>query len=127
MEALPADFYDYRKAIDFGNQSFTYLRPYYTFMLNHIQNLSYMDCSMDCTKEGMGIKNQLHFNEHKMHLIDSLIVEKELKDNLFGTLPLTTYCMFTIPRKISAISSTPSANFQKTIGISMKSTISSTA
>ncbi len=83
MEALPADFYDYRKAIDFGNQNFTYLRPYYTFMLNHIQNLSYMDCSMDCTNEGMGIKNQLHFNEHKMHLIDSLIVEKELKDNLF--------------------------------------------
>jgi hypothetical protein len=83
MEALPEDFYDYRNSIDFGNHDFTYLRPYYSFMLNHIQNLSYMDCSIDCANEGKGIKNQLHFNEHKMHLIDSLITEKELKDNLF--------------------------------------------
>lgn len=83
MEALPDDFYNYRKEIDFGNKEFTYLRPYYSFMLNHIQNLSYMDCSKDCTTEGNGTKNQLHFNEHKMHLIDSLITEKELKDNLF--------------------------------------------
>ncbi len=83
MEKLPEDFYSYRKELDFANKDLTYLRPYYSFMVNHIQNLSYMGCSKACGIEGNVVKNQLHFNEHKLHLIDSLVIEKELKDNLF--------------------------------------------
>lgn len=83
MEALPHDFYAYRKDIDFNNKDFTYLRPYYSFMVNHIQNLSYMACSKECAIHDNVVKNQLHFNIHKMHMIDSLVTEKDLKDNLF--------------------------------------------
>ncbi len=83
MEDLPADFYDYRKKIDFNNKDLTYLRPYYSFMVNHIQNLSYMACSRDCAIHNNVVKNQLHFNIHKLHMVDSLVTEKELKDNLF--------------------------------------------
>jgi len=82
-EKLPEDFYAYRKNIDYGNPHFTYLRPYYRFMVNHIQNLSYMGCKKDCEENSGKTKKQLHFNEHKLQLIDSLVNGKELKDNLF--------------------------------------------
>jgi len=82
-EPLPEDFYAYRKHIDYGNKNLTYLRPYYIFMVNHIQNLSFMGCAKECEIIEGQVKKQLHFNEHKLHLIDSLVSEKELKDNLF--------------------------------------------
>lgn len=83
LEKLPQDFYAYRKTIDYGNAQLTYLRPYYRFMVNHIQNLSFMGCMEDCEKTKGKTNKQLHFNEHKLHLIDSLVDEKELRDNLF--------------------------------------------
>ncbi|QCX00219.1 transaldolase [Aggregatimonas sangjinii] len=83
LEKLPDNFYQYRKSVDYGNEQLTYLRPYYEFMVNHIQNLSFMSCTKECQmKEGV-VQKQLHFNEHKLHLIDSLVSEKELKDNLY--------------------------------------------
>jgi len=82
-EKLPKDFYAYRKTIDYGNENLTYLRPYYRFMVNHIQNLSFMGCKEECQNKNGENQKQLHFNEHKLHLIDSLVDEKELKDNLF--------------------------------------------
>ncbi|NHF59267.1 transaldolase [Flavobacteriaceae bacterium TP-CH-4] len=83
MEKLPKGFYDYRSTLEFGNEELTYLRPYYNFMLNHIQNVAFMDCSERCKVKKKIVKNQLHFNEHKLHIIDSLVTAKELKDNLF--------------------------------------------
>lgn len=83
IETLPDDFYAYRKDINFENENFTYLRPYYNFMINHFGNLAYMSCSYKCTIKNDVIKNQLHYNRHKLKLIDSLVKENELKDNLF--------------------------------------------
>lgn len=80
---LPEGFYSYRKNIDFNNQKLNYLRPYYDFMRSHIGNLSYMTCSHKCNITNSIVKNKLHFNQHKLKLIDSLVIEKELKDNLF--------------------------------------------
>ncbi len=82
-EKLPANFYDYRKQVDYGNKHLTYLRPYYEFMVNHIQNLSFMDCTSACQIMKNEVQNQLHFNEHKLELINKLVTDKELKDNLF--------------------------------------------
>ena len=83
LHDLPKDFYTYRKNLDFNNQNLTYLRPYYDFMKAHFGNLSYMSCMNDCIDGNSGAGKQLHFNKHKLHLIDSLVVEKELRDNLF--------------------------------------------
>lgn len=80
---LPKDFYTYRKNIDFNNQQLNYLRPYYDFMRSHFGNLSYMTCSHKCNITNNKVKNKLHFNKHKLKLIDSLVIEKELRDNLF--------------------------------------------
>lgn len=80
---LPKDFYDYRADLTFNDKDLTYLRPYYHFMNNHMGNLSYMTCTHDCAIKKGEVRNPLHFNMHKLQLIDSLVKEKELKDNLF--------------------------------------------
>jgi len=84
MHELPENFYDYHKKVDFENQEFTYLRPYYKFMKYHLGNLSYISCKKDCmTAETKMVKNQLHFNRHQLYMIDSLVQQKVLRDNLF--------------------------------------------
>ena len=84
MHELPDDFYSYHSDVDFENDDLTYLRPYYNFMRYHLGNLSYMDCKENCkTNDKHLIENQLHFSKHQMYMIDSLVHQKELRDNLF--------------------------------------------
>lgn len=83
IKELPIDFYNYRKEVSFGDSDLTYLKPYYNFMNHHFGNISYMSCSHLCKIKNDVVKNELHFNKHKLKLIDSIIMEKELKDNLF--------------------------------------------
>jgi len=83
MVKLPEDFYDYRKELTFNDKDLTYLRPYYNFVRNHVGNLSYITCSNNCEIKNDIVRNQLHFNKHQLNVIDSLVEEKELKDNLF--------------------------------------------
>ncbi|WP_298476405.1 redoxin domain-containing protein [uncultured Maribacter sp.] len=85
---LPEDFYNYRKNINFNNHQLNYLRPYYNFMRSHFGNLSYMTCSHKCIIKNNEVKNKLHYNKHKLKLIDSLVIEKELKDNLFRNVAI---------------------------------------
>lgn len=83
LHKLPPTFYAYRSGIDYNNRNLIYLRPYYDFMKSHLGNLSYMTCSKSCDASNGTAHNQLHFNQHKLALIDSLVGEKELRDNLF--------------------------------------------
>lgn len=83
IHELPNNFYDYRKNINYKDKDLVYLGPYYEFMKDHFGNLSYMNCSHLCKGSDKDLRNQLHFNTHKMKLIDSLVQEKSLKDNLF--------------------------------------------
>lgn len=80
---LPKDFYAYRNQINYGDHTLTYLRPYYDFMKAHFGNLSYMSCKNECKNAHKDESKQLHYKKHKLHLIDSLVIEKELRDNLF--------------------------------------------
>ena len=84
LHEMPEDFYAYHKQVDFENTELTYLRPYYNFMKYHLGNLSYMSCKENClTADKKMIKNHLHFNQHQLYMIDSLVKQKELRDNLF--------------------------------------------
>lgn len=80
---MPNDFYGYRDHVNYEDSNLTYLRPYYNFMKYHLGNLSFMSCKSYCDPESMESVAQLHFNKHKLALIDSLIKQKELRDNLF--------------------------------------------
>ncbi|TVZ14421.1 TlpA family protein disulfide reductase [Maribacter sp. MAR_2009_72] len=83
IHELPKGFYAYRNTIDYNNKNFTYLRPYYDFMKAHFGNMSYMNCIKGCENRNFNTSKHLHFNKHKLQLIDSLVMEKELRDNLF--------------------------------------------
>ena len=80
---VPSNFYAYRKSINFNNKNLNYLTPYYNFVKSHLKNISYNGCEQKCGVVDETITNQLHFNRHKLSLIDSLVQEDELKDNLF--------------------------------------------
>ena len=80
---LPPDFYDYRANINYDDNDLNYYQPYFNFMIWHLGNLSYMDCKNGCGTKIKMSKTQLHFNQHKLMLIDSLIKQNELRDNLF--------------------------------------------
>lgn len=83
LHDLEENFYSYRKNINYNDKELSYLRPYYDFMKSHLGNLSYMTCKHGCKNlKDLG-DNQLHFNVHKLNVIDSLVVEKDLRDNLF--------------------------------------------
>lgn len=82
---LPAGFYNYRNAIAYNSPELAFLRPYYEFMLYHIGNMAYMNCQNTCESEIATDFNQLHFNKHRLTLIDSLFDDGELRDNLFRT------------------------------------------
>lgn len=82
VDELPLSFYDYRQDLSYNNNNLNYLRPYYNFMKSHVENLTYMGCQHECVVKGNIVMNQLHFNRHRLKLIDSLVKENELKDNL---------------------------------------------
>ncbi|MEO9892938.1 transaldolase [Aurantibacter sp.] len=82
IQEVPANFYDYRKNLDFNDSDLTYLRPYYNFMNNHFGNITYMSCTSDCELKEKFVKSRMHFNSHKLYIIDSVVIDKELKDNL---------------------------------------------
>ena len=84
LHDMSEDFYAYHQQVDFNNRELTYLRPYYNFMKYHVGNLSYMSCKKKCnTEDWQMVENQLHFSKHQLHMIDSLVDQKELRDNLF--------------------------------------------
>jgi hypothetical protein len=85
---LPPDFYDYRANINYDDNDLNYYQPYFNFMIWHLGNLSYMDCKNGCGTKIKMSKTQLHFNQHKLMLIDSLIKQNELRDNLFRNVAM---------------------------------------
>jgi len=80
---LPKDFYDYRADLNIGDKDLSFFRPYHEFMKFHLGNLAYMSCVNDCGEGKKLTINPLHFNSHQLHVIDSLVTEKDLRDNLF--------------------------------------------
>ncbi|WP_262420335.1 TlpA family protein disulfide reductase [Flagellimonas meishanensis] len=88
IHELADSFYDYRKTIDLNNRDLTYFRPYFDFMKYHFGNLSYMDCMEHCSTEKKPVSSHLHFNKHKLYLVDSLVVEKDLRDILFRNIAM---------------------------------------
>ncbi|MBU2996069.1 transaldolase [Cellulophaga baltica] len=89
---IPEEFYTFRKGLDFDNKELTYFTPYYDYMKRHFDNLAYNDCATACVNEGdRYIKDHLHFNLHKLKLIDSLVNGKKLRDNLFRNVAMSYF------------------------------------
>lgn len=83
------DFYNYRADLDYNSEALSYHRYYYNFLKSHFDNLAYMGCVYDCHgKHAEIIQNKLHFNQHRLRLIDSLVKIKNLRDNLFRSVAI---------------------------------------
>lgn len=85
---LGEDFYGYRKNIDLNNKDLTYFRPYFDFMKWHFGNMSYMTCLENCSTDQKPVSDRLHFNKHKLALVDSIIKQTELRDILFRNIAM---------------------------------------
>jgi len=86
---LDLTFYNYREDLNVNNKDMVYFRPYYDFMIHHFGNLSYMACMNECGMDShLTKKNHLHLNRHKMILIDSVVKERDLRDNLFRNVTM---------------------------------------
>ena len=89
IHELEDKFYDYRETLDFDNTNhLAFFRPYYDYMKYHFGNLSYMTCAKHCGMENLAVNDHLHFNKHKLVLVDSLIEEKELRNVLFRNIAM---------------------------------------
>ncbi|GGW43394.1 hypothetical protein [Arenibacter certesii] len=86
---LDKDFYSYRKNVDYNLDELAYHRYYYNFLKTHFDNLAYMGCADNCQGQHFEIvEDKLHFNQHKLKLIDSLVTSKSIRDNLFRSVAL---------------------------------------
>ena len=45
-----------------------------------------MTCLKDCGDDLEAVSDRLHFNKHKLYLVDSLVVENEIRDILFRNI-----------------------------------------
>jgi hypothetical protein len=88
---ISEEFYEYRDALNFDDKDLTFFTPYYDYMKRHFDNVAFTYCSVDCSDGGRVIKDQLHFNQHKLKLIDSVVKEKKLRDNLFRNVAMTYF------------------------------------
>src|SRR5690606_1151669 len=89
VSQISADFYPYRKNLDYNSEALSYHRYYYNFLKSHFDNLAYMGCLYGCHgKHSEIVQNKLHFNQHKLKLIDSLVKTKNLRDNLFRSVAI---------------------------------------
>jgi hypothetical protein len=88
IHELPEAFYDYRKNIELDNKDLTYFRPYFDFMKWHFGNVAYMTCMDQCSTNEKSKIDRLHFNKHKLGLVDSIVKQPELRDILFRNIAM---------------------------------------
>ena len=85
---LDGAFYGYRKIIDFDNPDLTFYRPYFDFMKMHFGNLAYMNCLANCQRDEINGSRRLHFIDHRMDMVDSLVRASELRNVLFRSFTM---------------------------------------
>lgn len=87
---LPKDFYSYRKELKLNHKDLYFYSPYYSYMKYQLGNLAFLNCNDKCPQPIE--KNQIvHFNKHKLIVVDSLNIDKRLKDNLFRNIAIQYY------------------------------------
>ena len=88
IHELDDDFYGYREKIDYNNKDLTYFRPYFDFMKWHFGNISYVACLQNCSTNKKPVSDRLHFNKHKLALVDSIVKQEELRNILFRNVAM---------------------------------------
>lgn len=78
---LPEGFYDYRKDVDFNDESVSALYAYNRFLLWHFQNITLKKYYKDGSHNSFD-RHALGYNLDKLELIDSIVSNKRIKNYL---------------------------------------------
>ncbi|RED49276.1 TlpA family protein disulfide reductase [Seonamhaeicola aphaedonensis] len=81
LKSLPNDFYSYRKDIDYNDNFFKNYHSYYTF-LRHSFNTIALENHCDHTEDKYFRWSSLCYNLDRLHLIDSLVTDTDIKEEL---------------------------------------------
>lgn len=81
-DKIAASFYDFRKNIDYENESLRFYYPYYNFFNPHFDNLVYQHSG----KEGYYDKRSLEHNRAKLDLVNKMVTNDSLKNSLLRSM-----------------------------------------
>lgn len=85
IEALPADYYDYRKTIDFNNVELSGFAPYVMYLSHMLNNMGTINYHNHFTQTDLALKT----NINKMTIADTLIKDKTVKNNILNNIAFT--------------------------------------
>ncbi|WP_136480945.1 TlpA family protein disulfide reductase [Cognatitamlana onchidii] len=83
LASLPNDFYDYRKNIDYNDESLSSYHNYNTFLRHHFRNLSLKAHDEHAMGKSFNRKS-VCYNLDRLKLIDSLVVNETIKNDLLN-------------------------------------------
>lgn len=81
IEALPHDFYSYRKDINYNDEYFKNYPNYHIFLRHHFNTLALESYFKKSNKKTFSW-GSLGYNTDKLHLIDSLVTNQDIKNEL---------------------------------------------
>ena len=83
LAALPSNFYEYRKQIDYNSETLKDYFPYYSFLRYHFSNLALSE-HFKQTNDSTFNRKSLGYNLEKLSLIDSLVKHDSIKNSLLS-------------------------------------------
>lgn len=85
IEALPSDYYDYRKTINFNNVELSSYAPYVMYLSHMLNNMGTINYHNHFTETDLALKT----NINKMTIADTLIKNETVKNNILNNIAFT--------------------------------------
>ncbi|HNP32270.1 MAG TPA: hypothetical protein PKN96_03160 [Flavobacterium sp.] len=85
IEKLPADYYNYRKNIDFNNAALSNYAPYVMYLSHMLNNMGTINYHNHFSETDLALKT----NINKMKIADTLIKNIKVKDNILNNIAFT--------------------------------------
>ena len=85
IDKLPANYYDYRKKIDFNNVELSNYAPYVMYLSHMLNNMGTINYHNHFSEKDLALKT----NINKMTIADTLIKNKMVKDNILNNIAFT--------------------------------------
>ena len=85
IEKIPANYYDYRKKINFNNEALSNYAPYVMYLSHMLNNMGTINYHNHFTETDLALKT----NINKMNIADTLIKNAQVKDNILNNIAFT--------------------------------------
>ena len=85
IDKLPANYYDYRKTIDFNNVRLSNYAPYVMYLSHMLNNMGTINYHNHFSEKDLALKT----NINKMTIADTLIKNQKVKNNILNNIAFT--------------------------------------